>query len=43
MNPTIARLRDLMNGHDAEVMSELISPDYRSQQPAHPNRGFGGQ
>ena len=42
MNPTIAKLRDLMNGHDAAALSALFSPDYRSQQPAHPNRGFGG-
>jgi ketosteroid isomerase-like protein len=42
VNQTIAKLRDLMNGHDAAALSALFSPDYRSQQPAHPNRGFGG-
>ena len=42
MNATIAKLRDLMNGHDADALAALFSPDYRSQQPAHPNRGFGG-
>jgi ketosteroid isomerase-like protein len=42
MNATIATLRDLMNGHDAEALAAIFSPDYRSQQPAHPNRGFGG-
>src|SRR3712207_6753338 len=42
MNPTIARLRDAMNQHDAEAMAALFAPDYRSEQPVHPNRGFGG-
>ena len=23
-------------------MAELFAPDYRSEQPAHPDRGFGG-
>ena len=23
-------------------MAALFAPDYRSEQPAHPNRGFGG-
>jgi hypothetical protein len=42
MNPTIDRLRDAINRHDAEGMAVLFAPDYRSEQPAHPNRGFGG-
>jgi ketosteroid isomerase-like protein len=42
MHPTISRLRDAMNAHDARAMAALMSPDYRSVQPAHPNRGFGG-
>lgn len=42
MNPTVTKLRDLMNGHDATALAALFSPDYRSEQPAHPNRGFGG-
>jgi hypothetical protein len=42
MHPTFEKLRDCMNAHDAEGMSALFSPDYRSRQPAHPNRGFGG-
>jgi hypothetical protein len=42
MHPTIARLTDAMNRHDAEEMATLFSPGYRSQQPAHPNLGFGG-
>ena len=43
MHETIARLRDAMNAHDAEGMAALFAPDYRSEQPAHPNRGFGGR
>ena len=42
MHPTIARLTDVMNRHDAREMASLFSPEYRSEQPAHPNRGFGG-
>jgi hypothetical protein len=42
MHPAIARLADVMNRHDAAEMATLFAPDYRSAQPAHPNRGFGG-
>jgi hypothetical protein len=42
MHPTIARLRDAMNAHDPDAMAALFAKDYRSEQPAHPNRGFGG-
>jgi ketosteroid isomerase-like protein len=42
MNPTIARLRDAVNRHDLDAMAALFAPDYRSEQPVHPNRGFGG-
>ena len=42
MHPTIARLADVMNRHDAAELATLFHPDYRSEQPAHPNRGFGG-
>ena len=41
MHPTITRLTDAMNRHDAAGMASLFRPDYRSDQPAHPNRGFG--
>ena len=40
MHPTIARLTDAMNRHDAAGMAALFTPDYQSDQPAHPNRGF---
>jgi ketosteroid isomerase-like protein len=42
MHPTIERLRDAMNRHDPAGMAAAMSPDYRSEQPAHPNRGFSG-
>ena len=31
-----------MNRHDASAMAACIAADYRSEQPLHPNRGFGG-
>jgi hypothetical protein len=43
MNETIARLRDAQNRHDAEGMAALFAPNYRSEQPLHPQRGFGGR
>jgi ketosteroid isomerase-like protein len=43
MNDTIARLRDAMNRHDVEGMVALFAQNYRSEQPVHPQRGFGGR
>ena len=43
VNQTIELLRDAMNGHDLEAMALLFAPDYRSEQPLHPRRGFGGR
>ena len=37
------RLRDAMNGHDLEALLDCFIEDYRSEQPAHPGRGFGGR
>jgi ketosteroid isomerase-like protein len=31
-----------MNRHDARAIAALFAADYRSEQPLHPNRGFGG-
>jgi hypothetical protein len=31
-----------MNRHDASAVAALFTSDYRSEQPLHPNRGFGG-
>lgn len=43
MPAVIERLREALNSHDPEAMLECFDPDYRSEQPAHPNRGFGGK
>ena len=44
MMPTvIERLRETINQHDPDAMVDCFHPDYRSEQPAHPNRGFGGK
>ena len=37
------RLRDAMNAHDLEAFVDSFHEDYRSQQPIHPGRGFGGR
>jgi SnoaL-like domain len=37
------RVKDAMNSHDAGNVAALFAADYRSSQPAHPDRGFGGR
>lgn len=37
------RLRDAMNNHDLEAFVACFHEDYRSEQPIHPGRGFGGR
>jgi ketosteroid isomerase-like protein len=32
-----------MNRRDAAAVAEFFAADYRSEQPLHPNRGFGGR
>lgn len=32
-----------MNAHDLEALLACIHPEYRSEQPVHPERGFGGR
>jgi ketosteroid isomerase-like protein len=32
-----------MNRHDLTAFLDCLDPDYRSEQPAHPNRGFRGR
>ena len=39
----LERLRDATNSHDASRMAALFAEDYRSVQPLHPNRAFGGR
>jgi hypothetical protein len=43
MNQTVSRLRDAQNRHDADGVAACFSADYRSEQPLHPQRGFGGK
>jgi ketosteroid isomerase-like protein len=39
----VERLHSAMNQHDLQAFLACFDPDYRSEQPAHPNRGFGGR
>ncbi len=39
----IERLNHAMNQHDLEAFVACFDPDYQSEQPAHPDRGFGGR
>jgi len=39
----VQRLVTALNSHDPQRMAELFAPDYRSSQPVHPARGFGGR
>ena len=37
------RLNAAMNSHDIDAFVDCFHEDYRSEQPAHPDRGFGGR
>jgi len=39
----LKRMQGTMNAHDIDAFVGLFSPDYRSEQPAHPDRQFGGR
>ena len=39
----VERLHLAMNRHDLGAFVDCFDPNYRSEQPAHPNRGFGGR
>ena len=39
----VERLHQAMNEHDLGAFVACFDPGYRSEQPAHPNRGFGGR
>ena len=43
MAVVIERMREALNRHDLEAFLGCFDPNYRSEQPAHPNRGFGGK
>jgi len=36
------RLLEAMNAHDLDAFVACFAPSYRSEQPAHPGRAFGG-
>lgn len=38
----VTRLYEAANAHDLDAFVACFSPAYRSEQPAHPNRAFGG-
>ena len=38
MNATVSKLREAINAYDAERLGACFTPDYRSEQPTHPNR-----
>jgi hypothetical protein len=37
------RLLTALNAHDLDALAECFALDYRSEQPAHPNRAFEGR
>ena len=39
----IRRLQQAMNRHDLDAFLACFDLGYQSEQPAHPNRGFGGR
>jgi limonene-1,2-epoxide hydrolase len=39
----LERLHLAMNEHDLAGFLACFGPDYRSEQPGHPNRGFSGR
>ena len=39
----VERLHNAMNQRDLEAFVACFDPNYRSEQPAHPKRGFGGR
>ena len=43
MTDVVDRLAAAVNAHDLDAVAELIHPDYRSEQPAHPGRAFAAQ
>ena len=42
MADVLSSLVQAMNRHDAAAVAEQFAPEYRSEQPIHPGRGFGG-
>jgi ketosteroid isomerase-like protein len=43
MTAVMNQLMAAMNAHDLDAFVACFSPDYRSDQPAHPSRAFHGR
>ena len=43
MTSAIERMHEALNRHDLEAFLGSFDQNYRSEQPIHPNRGFGGK
>lgn len=43
MASMLERLQEASNSHDPRRMAALFAEDYRSAQPLHPGRAFGGR
>jgi hypothetical protein len=43
MNTILEHLTEAQNSHDAERFASYFSEEYRSDQPAHPERAFVGR
>jgi ketosteroid isomerase-like protein len=43
MADVMNRLLEALNAHDLDAFVDCFAPDYRSEQPAHPSRGFEGR
>ena len=43
MSTVLERLTEAQNAHDADLFASFFADDYRSDQPAHPGRGFSGR
>lgn len=43
MPSPVERLHEAMNQHDLDAFLECFDENYQSEQPIHPNRGFGGK
>ena len=39
----VRRLVDATNRHDLDALADCVAKNYRSEQPAHPARGFTGK
>lgn len=43
MATVVERMHEALNRHDLEAFLGCFDENYRSEQPIHPNRGFGGR